>query len=116
VSSRETGHLAAPVAQAPVLFFSSRGKLLLDRALNLRKPLLDAVCDLLAQAPLVCSSLLAISAVAELNFWPRLVPRLSSRLATSAFTSTCAAAETRRKQNSREPRQDKGSDEHGNQQ
>jgi len=52
VSSRETGPLAAPVAQTPVLFFSSHGELLLDRAPNLRKPLLDAVCDLLAQVPL----------------------------------------------------------------
>src|SRR5260370_11592556 len=49
---QRTGHLAAPVAQTPVLFFSSRGKLLLDRAPNLRKALLDAVCDLLAQVPL----------------------------------------------------------------
>src|SRR6266852_6749799 len=32
---KRTGHLAAAIAQAPVLFFSSRSELLFDRAANL---------------------------------------------------------------------------------
>src|ERR1700675_504135 len=113
---QRTGQLAAAIAQTPVLFFPSRRQLLLDGAPNLRKPLLDAVCDLLAQVPL---SLLEPTGH---------VGSSGTELLAEAGTKTFEQARNFRfyihlrgrrntaQQNSREPKQDKGSDEHGNQQ
>ena len=116
MSSRETGHLAAPVAQTPVLFLSSRGELLLDRAPNLRKPLLDAVCDLLAQAPLSLLQPTGHIGSGGTELLAEAGAKTFEQARNFRFYIHLRGRRNAAQQNSREPKQDKGSDEHGNQQ
>ena len=116
MSSRETGHLAAPVAQTPVLFFSSRGTSLLDRAPHLRKPLLDAVCNLLAQVPLSLLQPTGHIGSGGTELLAEAGAKTFEQARNLRFYIHLRGSRNAAQQNSREPKQDKGSGEHGNQQ
>jgi hypothetical protein len=78
--------------------------------------LLDAVCDLLAKVPFSLLQLLAISAVGGTELLAEGSTKTFEQVRNFRFSIHLRDRRNAAQQNGREPKQDKGSNEHGNQQ
>jgi hypothetical protein len=98
------------------LLIPTRGKLLLDRAPNLRKPLLDTVCDLLPQVPLSLCQASGHVRSADTDLLAKGGIEPLELLRNFCFYIHLRGSRNPAQQYSREPKQDKDSGENSNQQ